>query len=75
MELLHIEHGSGSCSVYYIDKDAHSRAHRTGENTVVLDSFGGTYTFDETTGKVTLFDGVNTIPVMHMIRRWLVTSD
>lgn len=75
MELLHIEHGSGSSSVYYIDRDANSRAHRTSENTVVLDSFGGTYTFDETTGKVTLFDGVHTIPVTYMIRRWLVTSD
>jgi len=73
-ELLHIEFSDGAASVYYIDKDAHSKAHRNGGK-ITLDSFGGTYTFDESTGDVSLFDGVKKIPVGHMIRRWIVTND
>lgn len=74
-ELLHIEYSSGAASVYYIDKDVYSKAHRVDQDTVILHSCGGTYTFDENTGTVTLSDGVKTIPVSHMIKRWITTFD
>lgn len=74
MELLHIEFVSGSASVYYIDRDDHGTAHRSGDK-ITLDSFGGTYIFDESTGNAALFDGVKTIPVGNQIRRWIVTSE
>ena len=73
MELLHIDLVNGSASVYYIDRDEHSTAHRSGDK-VTLDSLGGTYIFDESTGNATLFDGVKMIPVGNQIRRWRVTS-
>ena len=71
-DILHIEFSDGAISEYYIDKDSYSKAHRVDDNTVILHSFGGTYTFSDIDHKVTLFDGVKTIPVNHMIRRWTV---
>ena len=74
-DILHIEFSDGASSDYYIDKDAHSKAHRVDDYTVILNSFGGTYTFRESDHYVSLFDGVKTIPVNHMIRRWTVYGE
>ena len=74
-ELLHVEYRDESVNVYYIDKDVYSKAHRVDDDTVILHSWGGTYTFDEATGKVTLSDGVKTIPVDDRINRWMITGE
>jgi len=74
-DILHIEYVSGATSDYYIDKDVYSKAHRVDDDTVILHSFGGTYTFSDSDHNVTLSDGVKTIPVNHMIRRWTVYGE
>ena len=74
-ELLHVEYADGACSVYYIDKDVYSKAHRVDDDTVILHSFGGTYTFSDKSKNVTLSDGVKTVPVNSRIRSWIVTSE
>lgn len=74
-DILHIEHASGATSEYYIDKDVYSKAHRVDEDTVILHSCGGTYTFNDCTHTITLSDGVKTIPVTHMFRRWTVYGE
>lgn len=45
-----------SGSVYYIDKNQYSMAHKKG-NTIILDSYSGTYSFDIETAIVTLDTG------------------
>lgn len=58
LEIQWSEHEQGT---YYIDRDKYSVAHfRKNRSIVTLDSFSGVYTFDCSTKKVTLFDGVCT---------------
>ena len=67
-EFLYVEWNNGESATYFVDKDQYSKASRITPSSIILQAYEGTYTFDETSGEIKLFTGVETKPAK--AKRW-----